>query len=77
MTNEELITVARSHITDMPELTGNIWATSEILPKVSVMDAVIVTFESDQRPGQMFVVLERQTGRFILSGGHPQQKTSN
>ena len=72
MTNEELIAVARSHITDMPELSGNNWATAETFPKASVMDAVIVTFESDQRPGHILVVLEKQTGKFILSGMHPQ-----
>ena len=68
MTREELIIVARTHTVDMPKLSGESWATLEMLPKVSVTDAVVVSFESDQRPGKMFVVLERDTGKFIVSG---------
>lgn len=68
MTREELIVVARTHTVDMPKLSGESWATLEMLPKVSVTDAVGISFESDQRPGKMFVVLERDTGKFIVSG---------
>lgn len=52
----------------MPKLSGEPWATLEMLPKVTVMDAVVVSFESHQRPGKMFVVLERETGKFVVSG---------
>lgn len=72
MTNEELINEARLHLADMPELSGETWATPETLSKASVIDAAIITFESDKQPGQMVVVLERETGRFVLSGVHPQ-----
>jgi hypothetical protein len=68
MTPAELILVARTHTVDIPKLSGESWATPEILPKVSVTDAVVVSFESDQRPGKIFVVLERETGKCVVSG---------
>ena len=68
MTHDELITVARSHIVDMPQLSGEPWATLEMLPKITLTDTVVVSFESDQRPGKMFVVLEKESGKFIVSG---------
>jgi hypothetical protein len=67
MTREELIAEARRHTKDMPELSGESWATLEMLPKVRVVDTVAVYFESEQRPGKMLVVLERETGKFVLS----------
>lgn len=72
MTNEELITVARSHLSDMPELSCQPWATPENMPNASITDTVIVTFTGDKTPGRMLVVLEKQTGRFVFSGTHPQ-----
>jgi len=74
MTHDELITVARTHTIDIPKLSGEPWATLETLPKITVMDAVVVSFESDQRPGKMFVVLERDSGKFVASGLHFQKK---
>jgi hypothetical protein len=68
MTPDELIIVARSHTADMPKLSGEPWATLELLPKATITDAVVVCFESDQRPGKMFVVLERESGKFVVSG---------
>jgi hypothetical protein len=68
MTPDELIIVTRSHTVDMPKLSGESWATLEMLPKASITDAVVVSFESNQRPGKMFVVLERETGKFVVSG---------
>lgn len=68
MTREELIVAAKTHTVDMPKLSGESWATLEMLPKISVTDAVVVSFESDQRPGKIFVVLERDSGKFIVSG---------
>ncbi|TAK94582.1 MAG: hypothetical protein EPO07_16475 [Verrucomicrobia bacterium] len=73
MTNDELILVARTHTADMPQLSGKPWATLEMLPKITVTDTVIVTFESDQQPEKMFVVLERESGKFVLSGLRPQK----
>jgi hypothetical protein len=74
MTHDELITVARTHTIDIPKLSGEPWATLEMLPKVTVTDAVVVSFESDQRPGKMFVVLEGASGKFVASGLHFQKK---
>jgi len=68
MTNDELMIVARTHTVDMPKLSGESWTTLEMLPKVTVTDAVVVSYESDQRPGKMFVVLERASGKFVVSG---------
>jgi hypothetical protein len=67
MTNDELIAEARIHTKDIPRLSGEPWATLEMLPKVRVVDAAAVYFESDQRPGKILVVLERETGKCILS----------
>jgi hypothetical protein len=70
MTHDELIAEARKHATDMPRLSGEPWATLEILPKVTVGDAVVVSFEGDQPHRKMFVVLEKETGKFIAPGFH-------
>ena len=68
MTPDELMIVARSHTPDIPKLSGEPWATLEKLPKITITDAVVVCFESEQRPGKMFVVLERASGKFVVSG---------
>ena len=68
MTREKLIVVAKTHTVDMPKLSGESWATLEMLPKISVTDAVLVSFENDQRLGKIFVVLERANGKFVVSG---------
>ncbi len=67
MTNEELITVARTHTVDFPRLSGVPWANLETLSKVSVLDTVIVSFESDQRPRKIIILLEKESGKFIAS----------
>lgn len=75
MTHDELITEARIHTKDIPRLSGEPWATMEMLPNVTTVDAVAVYFESDQRPGKIIVVLEQESGKFILSClNHPCQK---
>lgn len=63
MTHDELIIVARTHTIDIPKLSGEPWATLEALPKITVMDAVVVSFESDQRHGKMFVVFGERFGK--------------
>src|SRR4051812_37039307 len=68
MTNDELIAEARKHTTDIPRLSDQPWATLEMLPKITVGDAVVVAFEGDEPHRKMFVVLGRETGNFIASG---------
>jgi len=73
MTHDELITVARTHTVDFPELSGESWANLEILTKITALDAVAVSFESDQHPKKIVVILERQSGKFIVSGLFPRK----
>ena len=68
MTHDELIAEARKHTADIPRLSGQPWATLEMLPKVTTADAVVVSFEGDEPHRKMFVVLQRETGEFIASG---------
>ena len=67
MTNDELITVARTHTVDFPKLSGQPWANQETLTKVTVLDTVIVSFESEQHPRKIMILLERKSGKFIAS----------
>jgi hypothetical protein len=67
MTNDELITVARTHTVDFPKLSGEPWANQETLTKVTVLDTVVVSFESDQHPKKIMILLERESGKFISS----------
>jgi hypothetical protein len=67
MTNDELITVARTHTIDFPKLTGEPWANQETLNKVAILDTVIVSFESDEHPKKIMILMEKETGRFISS----------
>jgi hypothetical protein len=67
MTNDELITVARTHTIDFPKLTGEPWANQETLSQVAVLDAVAVSFESDQHPKRIMILLEKESGKFIAS----------
>ena len=73
MTHEELITVARTHTVDFPELSGEPWANLQNLTKITALDAVVVSFENDQHPKKMVVILERESGKFIVSGLFPHQ----
>jgi hypothetical protein len=67
MTHEELITVARTHTIDFPKLSGEPWANQETLTKVTTLDTVIVSFESDQHPKKIMILLEKVTGKFVSS----------
>lgn len=73
MTHDELITVARSHTADMPQLSGEPWATLENLADVKVVEAAVVSFESAQHPRKIVVILEKNSGKFILSGLIPRK----
>lgn len=73
MTHDELITVARTHTVDFPTLTGEPWANQETLAKVTLHDAVAVSFEDDQHPKKIVVILERESGKFIVSGLFPRK----
>jgi hypothetical protein len=67
MTHEELICVARSHTVDFPRLSGESWANQETLNNVRVLDSVIVSFENDQHPKKIMILLQKDTGKFIAS----------
>ncbi len=67
MTHEELITVARTHTIDFPKLSGEPWANQETLNKVKILHTVIVSFESEQHPKKIMVLLEEESGKFIAS----------
>ena len=67
MTREELITVARTHTIDFPKMSGEPWANQETLTKVTALDAVVVSFESEQHPKKIMILLERDSGKFICS----------
>jgi len=67
MTHDELITVARAHTVDFPKLSGEHWANQETLTQVKALDAVIVSFESDQHPKKIMILLEKESGKFIAS----------
>ena len=73
MTHHELITVARTHTIDMPQLSGEPWANLENLTDIKVVDAAVVSFESDQHPKRIVVILEKASGKFILSGLMPRK----
>ena len=74
MTNDELITVARTHTVDIPELSKEPWANAATLTKITLLDAVVVSFESEQHPKKIVVILERESGKFILSGLWPRKR---
>ena len=67
MTQDELITVARTHTIDFPKLSGEPWANQETLTKITVLDTVVVSFASDQHPQKIMVLLEKKSGKFIAS----------
>jgi len=67
MTHGELITIARTHTIDFPRLSGEPWANQETLTKVTALDAVVVSFESDQHLKKIMILLERESGKFIAS----------
>lgn len=70
MTHDELITVARTHTVDFPKLSGEAWANQETLTKVAALDAVAVSFESDQHmPAEPEPPCNPQITAPIHSGG--------
>ena len=73
MTHDELITVARTHTVDFPELSGEPWANMETLSKVTALDVVVVSFESDQHPKKIVVIFEKETGKFVFSALFPRK----
>jgi len=75
MTHDELITVARTHTVDFPKLSGEPWANQETLNKVTVLDTVIVSFESEQHPRKIMILLEEESGKFIASWLSPPPKS--
>jgi hypothetical protein len=75
MTHDELITVARTHSVNLPKLSGEAWANPEILNQVKVLDTVIVSFESEQHPRKIMILLEKESGKFIASWLTPPPKT--
>jgi hypothetical protein len=74
MTHEELITVARSHTVDFPKLTGEPWANQKNLTKTTTLDTIIVSFESDQHPKKIMILLEKDSGKFIASWFSPRDQ---
>ncbi len=74
MTNDELVTVARTHTVDFPKLSGEPWANQETLDRVTLLDTVIVSFESEQHPRKIMILLERASGKFIASWLTPPPK---
>jgi hypothetical protein len=74
MTHEELLTVARTHTVDFPKLSGEPWANQETLNKVKVLDTVIVSFESEQHPRKIMILLEKESGKCIASWLTPPPK---
>ncbi len=77
MTHEQLIAAAREHAKDFSD-PGEFPVRLDTLPKVTVIDAVVVFFESDQHDGRIEVFLERESGKFltaILSPHKPKPST--
>jgi hypothetical protein len=76
MTHAELIAVARTHTVDFPKLSGEPWANQETLTTVRTLDSVIVSFESDQYPKKIMILLEKDSGKFIASWLAPRNLAS-
>jgi hypothetical protein len=73
MTNEQLITVARTHTVEFPKLCGEPWANQDTLNMVTLRNAAAVTFESEQYPKKIMILLDRDSGKFIASWLPPRQ----
>lgn len=67
MTNDELITIARSHTVDFPKISGELWANQETLNQVTTLETVVVSFENDQYPKKIMILLEKESGKFVAS----------
>ena len=66
MTRDELIAIARKHAKGFSDV-NEFPVTLDMLPKVRVVDAVVVYFEGDQHGGKIEVFLERESGDFITA----------
>lgn len=67
MEHDELIEVARRYAR---RVAGNpkVDITMEILPKVRVVEALIVNFESDEHDGRIEVTIDKESGKFLGAG---------
>lgn len=74
MTHDELIAVARRHTVDFPKLSGELWANQETLNEVKVLDTVIVSFEGEQHPRKIMILLDKESGKCIASWLTPPPK---
>jgi hypothetical protein len=72
MTHEQLIATAREHARDFSDPSA-FPITLDALPKVRVLDAAVVYFESPDHDGKIEVFLEKETGRFITATLIPQK----
>ena len=64
MTHDELVAKAREHAKDFSE-TGDARVSLDTLPKVSLLEAAVVYFESDAHTGKIEVFLEKQSGKLL------------
>lgn len=71
MTQEELIAEARTHTKDIVRLSGEQWATMELLPKITVVDAVVVYFEGDQPTNSLERLWWSCSGSLASSSSRP------
>jgi hypothetical protein len=76
MTHDELITVARSHTVDFPKLTGEPWANQETLTKITLTEVAAVSFESEQHPKKIMILLDKESGKFIASWLMPRKSSA-
>ena len=73
MTTDKLIAEARKHAKSFGD-RGRAGVTLEMVPKVRVLDAVVVHFESDEHEGKIEIFLERETGKFISATLVPKER---
>jgi hypothetical protein len=64
MTHEQLIALAKERAKDFTGLS-EADVTLEMLPKVRVIEAAVVCFESDEHDGRIQVNLDKDSGEFI------------
>jgi hypothetical protein len=64
MTDEELVAHARELAAGFRDLEGRCPGVEE-MPKVRVVDAIVVYFKSDRHDTTVEVVLERKSGKFL------------
>jgi hypothetical protein len=64
MTDEELIIIARGQAEGFRQMDGCCPRLGE-LPRVRLLEAVVVYFESDEHDGSIEVFLERVSGKVV------------